>query len=72
MTDVKYKSMKDHISIKYVPSDYIGYDNPQVEITLKRGKYNEYDEKVIKSCIEEALYRFGAISQKPFKTEVKP
>jgi len=62
--------MEDHISIKFVPENWVGYDNPQVEVTLKRGKYDETHERMLKSCIAEALLRFGALSQIPFKAEI--
>lgn len=64
--------MEDHVGIKYVPEKYTGYDNPYVEVTLKRGKYDDVHEKMIKSVIAEALLRFGAMSQIPFKAEIKP
>lgn len=71
-TTVKYKNMEDHIGIKYVPENYTGYDNPYVEVILKRGKYDETHERMIKSCIADALLRFGVLSQIPFKAELKP
>lgn len=68
----KYKNIEDHVYIKRVPEDWNGYENPIVEVTLKRGKYSADDERIMKSCIGEALLRFGAITQKPFKEEIKP
>lgn len=68
----KYKRMEDHVDVKYVPEGWTGYDNPYVEVTLKRGKYDESDARIMKSCISEALLRFGALTQKPFRAEINP
>lgn len=66
-----YKSIEDHIHVQFVPSNHTGYDNPQVTVVIKRD-LNEFEIKALKSCLGEALLRWSALTQQPFKAEIKP
>lgn len=67
----QYKNIEDYVHIQKVSSNYTGYDNPEVTVTLKMGKFDETHERMIKSCIGEALLRFATLSQIPIIPEVK-
>lgn len=68
----QYKNIEDYITFKTVSPDWVGYDNPSVEVTILRDKYDDTEIKMLRSCISEALLRFGALSQIPFNAEIKP
>lgn len=65
----KYKTMIDNTHIKYVPESFVGYDNPYIEITLKRG-IDEWKAEALRREISDAILRWGAITKFIFKTEI--
>jgi hypothetical protein len=71
MSEVKYKSMVDHVYIEVVPSHYVGYDNPAVTIRVKRDM-EEWKQEALRGEIADAILRWGAITGHAFKAEIKP
>lgn len=68
---VKYKNAEDHVFIKTVPENWTGYDNPTVEVTVKR-PLSDFQERALKSVMAEAILRYSALTQTPLKAEIKP
>lgn len=67
----EYKMAEDYVNIKTVPNDWIGYENPSVEVTLLGGKYDEDQKIMLIRVIADALIRFSSLSSIPFIQEVK-
>jgi hypothetical protein len=66
-----HKTVEDLIYIKLVPENWTGYDNPYVEVTVKK-PFTDFQKKVLKHCLGEAILRFSAMTKTILKSEIKP
>ena len=70
MEKVKYKTIEDHIYIETVPVRFVGYDNPQVTVKVKRDM-EDWKQVALKREIGDALLRWATITSTPLKSEIK-
>jgi hypothetical protein len=70
MSNVKYKSMEDHVSIETRPLNWTGLENPKVTVVVRRDM-EEWKQRALQTEIACALFRWGAITQHHFKAEIK-
>ena len=61
--------MQDFIRIKTVNAEWVGYDNPSVEVTVK-SSMDEFHKNALRQEIAAALLRWGAITQFRFTPEI--
>jgi len=70
MSEVKYKSMEDHVTIETRPLNWTGLENPKVTVVVRRDM-EDWKQKALRDEIASALLRWGALTEHRFKAEIK-